>query len=71
MFEKKLMISGLRKQSNLLSELIGDLEEKSGLEYGDCSFYDERTKLVARNLRKLRKIKNDYFNYAGFGVSMQ
>ena len=65
MFEKELMIAGLRKQTELIGELLGVLEEKPDLRNDDPLFYEERTKLVARNLRKLRKLKSDYCEQEG------
>ena len=60
MFEKELMISGIRRQHRLIEDLIQNLEEKSRLDRSDCFVYDERTKVVAKNLKKLRKIKKNY-----------
>ena len=60
MIEKKMMISGLKKQSYLLARLIEDLEKKSELNETDFHTYDRQTKLVAGNLRKLRQIKQSY-----------
>lgn len=71
MFEKKLMIAGLRKQQDLIGELIGHLEERAKLDPSDGRLYDNKTTLVARNLRKLRKIKKSYFDYLIAGNSMQ
>jgi hypothetical protein len=63
MFERELMMLGLRRQLSLLGELIEQLERKPGCDSYDCSLYDARTKQVAKNLRKLRKIKNNYLAY--------
>ena len=63
MFTKELMISGLRRQDILLSELIGELEKKPSFDQDDCSLLHERTERVAHNLRALRKIKDQYALY--------
>lgn len=60
MYESELVLSGLKKQHHLLNDLINHLESRSHFDYADYGFCDERTKKVASNLRKLRKIKRDY-----------
>ena len=60
MFERQLIIAGLRKQKNLLDDLMEKLESKPGFDDYDCFLYGERTQKVAENLRKLRKIKQSY-----------
>lgn len=64
MFEKKLMLAGLKKQNQLLKELIGGLEAKSHLDSSDWNLYHQRSGQIARNLRKLRKFKKSYCRYA-------
>lgn len=56
-----MMLSGLKKQSYLLARLIEDLERKPELNKNDFYVYSRQTKLVAGNLRKLRQIKQSYF----------
>ncbi|MCM8775438.1 MAG: hypothetical protein NC930_03695 [Candidatus Omnitrophica bacterium] len=63
MFEKELMIAGLRHQQNILGDLITQLEEKETLGREDTSEVHQSTGRIAKNLRKLRKIKDDYFLY--------
>jgi len=71
MFEKDLMIAGLKRQFRLLEDLMTQLEEKSRLDMSDCLIYSDRTKTVAGNLRKLRKIKNNYCQYQDFDALRQ
>jgi len=71
MFEKDLMIAGLRRQFRLLEDLMTQLEEKSRLDMSDCLMYSDRTRTVANNLKKLRKIKKDYCQYQDFNVTRQ
>jgi len=63
MFQIPLMVSALRKQRNLLEELLNRMEEKESLNAEDCHFYDTQTERVASNLGKLREIKKDYCKY--------
>ena len=42
--------------------LIAEIERKPALDPIDCSLYDQRARLVAKNLRKLRRIKDVYFS---------
>lgn len=61
MFERELVIAGLRKQHNLLSELVNCLEEKADLNMTERVY--EKTGIVAKNLRRLRTIKRGYCDY--------
>ncbi len=60
MFERIMMIQGLRKQSILLSELIVELEQRPALDMESMQLTRERAHQVSTNLRKLRAIKNGY-----------
>ena len=63
MFEKELMISGLRKQRDLLGGLVQHLERSSLVEENTSDVYHETTEEVAKNLRKLRRIQRDYYTF--------
>ena len=63
MFERKLMLSGLQRQRQLLAILISELEKKPVLDFQDQRSCGEKTQEVAGNLRKLRKIKDSYFAF--------
>lgn len=60
MFEKPLIISGLNRQITLLSELIQEMEDGCPLKSEDNSFWYNRTRRVAANLRKLRQMEKNY-----------
>ncbi len=60
MFTKPLMISGLKRQNSLLNELIGELETRHVLDVHDCFFLEQRVNRIAKNLRELRSIKEQY-----------
>ena len=57
MLEKEWLISGLKRQYDLLSDLINQMENKPFLDSNDSSFYDERTKQIEKNLKRLRKLR--------------
>ncbi len=61
--KRELMIQGLRKQQTLLEDLIQQIEFSHEITGGGHLpfFYDHQTRQVARNLRRLRKIKDSYF----------
>ncbi len=61
MFERELMILGLRRQRNLLENLIQRLEDVNG-ENGEL-LVRETAGQVARNLRRLRGIKDEYYSH--------
>ena len=63
MFMTRLLISGLRKQHILLEELLDHLESKSKLDRDDHDLYGEMTGQVAKNLKKLGRIKRQYVTY--------
>ena len=60
MFEREMILSGLQKQRNLLSGLIDELEKNQDL---NRNLYEGHTRQVAQNLRKLRRIKKNYFDF--------
>ncbi|HTL48424.1 MAG TPA: hypothetical protein VL688_10250 [Verrucomicrobiae bacterium] len=65
MFEKPLLISGLNRQIDLLGELLQQMEERSSLKSEDNTFFYDRTRHVAQNLRKLRQIERNYRFHLG------
>ena len=73
MFERELMVAGLKRQARILEELIQTIENKSELRGEDRVHYDQKTRLVANNLKKLRKIKDGYpsFHQPGFPLSRE
>lgn len=60
MFEKELMICGLRKQFELLSNVIQEIERKSELVNQDFDTYKQKTRFIERNLKELRMLKRSY-----------
>ncbi|MCB9799709.1 MAG: hypothetical protein H6757_02985 [Candidatus Omnitrophica bacterium] len=56
MYRRQLVLAGLKRQYQLLDELITGIQWKSPLELEDCLFCFERTSRVAKNLKKLREI---------------
>lgn len=63
MVERQLILSGLLRQRHLLSEIIGALEGKPSSDLDENDFLIARSLEISRNLRKLRKLKNEYFRY--------
>lgn len=60
MIRKKLMMSAIKKQTNLLSEMIREMEGCSPIDTNTYLFCYERTWLVEKNLRKLRKMSQNH-----------
>jgi ribosome assembly protein YihI (activator of Der GTPase) len=56
MFEREIMIAGLRKEHNALRELIENLEDQPRLRSQDAHYCDEVLKRVETTLRKLRRM---------------
>ena len=63
MFEREMMIQGLRKQRNILVDLIVELEQRPVLDLDGFCLTHEKTKTVSKNLRKLREIKDHYIAF--------
>lgn len=64
MFEREMVIQGLRKQRSLLENLIVEIEQKPAFDLDSLLLTEDRAKLITRNLRKLRKIKDNYVRYS-------
>lgn len=67
MFEREMMIQGLRKQRQILQDLIVELEQHSAAPA--IQLTSQRVHLVSRNLKKLRQIKSNYLNFLD-GISL-
>ncbi len=55
MFEREIIIAGLRKQRDALRELVQELEEKPRLENQDMLYCEEVLKKMESTLRRLRR----------------
>jgi hypothetical protein len=65
MFEREVMIAGLRQQRDLLKELVKELEEKSFLDSQDLRYCEEVMKKIESTLRKLRRPDRAYSQTLG------
>ncbi|GEM_PF-1815776 len=61
MIEKEFMIAKLRKQRDLLNDLVSKISEKNELEKGTRLFYDQVTKHVEQNLKELKQLRKTYY----------
>lgn len=59
--EKEFMIAGLRRQRDLLNELIAQLKFKEELDSKSQLLYDQVTRKVEQNLKRLKKFRKDGF----------
>lgn len=57
MFERELMIAGIRRQEELLKDLGFHLAQKTKLGFDDCQRHDDVLKKVEKNLRSLRRLR--------------
>lgn len=69
MFEREMILSGLQRQRDILSQVIQEIESRPSLDVNVWSFCDAKAGEVAKNLRKLRKIKQNYAHYRQFSLS--
>lgn len=60
MFQRELSIQVLVRQYNLLGELLNKLEGSGPMDREGQLFYVSRTRQVARNLSRLRKLQKEY-----------
>lgn len=67
MFEKEVTISSVRKQRDMLKDLVDALEPKARLADEDLQYCDEVLKRVESTLKRLRKVRRDSGKYAGLG----
>jgi hypothetical protein len=56
MFEREVLIAGIRHQCELLRRLVDELEQYSKLKDQEYRFAREEMKRIEANLRKLRGI---------------
>jgi hypothetical protein len=61
--DKDLLISGVRKQKDMLEGLIEDIEPKNRLEEYDIVYCEEVLKRVENILHELKKVKYDHGKY--------
>ena len=56
MFEKEVIISGIKKQKEILSELVDELEKKSEFDRQEVDYCQEVLKKAETYLRKIRQV---------------
>ncbi len=67
MSQNEFLIMGLRRQREILDDLIHTLERKKELGSRDGKIYDARTKEVEKNLRRLRRtVAEEVFHMSRF-----
>jgi hypothetical protein len=59
MFEKEVMISGLKKNSRVLAELVEELESKNRFSDEDILYCHTALKKIETDLRKIRKMDEE------------
>ena len=59
MFEKEMMISGLKKHSQILVKLVEELEGKPRLDAQDIRYCHETLKKIETDIRKIRKMDEE------------
>lgn len=67
--EKELMIASLRKQRDLLNDLVTQLRSRSDLDEGARLLYDQITLQVEQSLKKFKQSRKDYFEYCDHQLS--
>lgn len=60
MFEKDVMISGVRRQKEILNDLIQTLERKDVFWAEDFQLYDATLRQIETNMRRLRRNAAEY-----------
>lgn len=65
---KEVLICGIRKQKDMLENLIDDLEPKESLEDTDVVYFEEVLKRVEVNIRELKRTKFDHGKYQDFPI---
>lgn len=60
MFEKEIMISSVRRQKEILDELVCGLEKKDAFQPEDFELYDATLRKVETNMKRLRRNAIEY-----------
>lgn len=60
MFRVPLLVSGLNRQYARLGELLEHMEQSPEMKIEDRMFCYNRTRLIAANLKKLRRLERSY-----------
>ena len=63
MFHRQLMIQGLRKQHERMNGILERFSETGNQEILSETGIENEARVIAKNLRRLRKIKQDYWNH--------
>lgn len=59
--EKEFMLAGLKRERDLLNELIIRLNSKEDLDLESRTLYDQVTKEVEQNLKQFKKFRKHLF----------
>ena len=60
MFEKEIMISSVRRQKEILDDLIRGLEQKDVFRHEDFQLYDATLRKIETTMRRLRRNATEY-----------
>ncbi len=60
MFERELVLNGLKRQNGILEQLLTDLEVNQNGVRSDLRFCQDQVRILESNLKKLRRIKKNY-----------
>ena len=71
MFDKEVVIGGLKKNSEVLRKLVEEMESKPKLGTQDVQYYHEELKKLESALRKIRRFDESLLRrtgYSSYGV---
>lgn len=64
MFRIPLLVSVLNKQYSQMGEMLEQMEQSSAMKGDDRMFFYNRTRLIAANLKKLRRLERSYRRFS-------
>lgn len=70
MFEKEMIVSGMRKSGELLKKLIEELESKSGLGVHDLQYCNEELKKLEASIKKIRRFDESLLKQPAYSYAM-
>ena len=71
MFEREVMIVTLKRQNEVLGNLIHEMEEKPKVDPQESRYFQEALKKIELSLKRLRRLEPEEASIFGFGSGMK
>ncbi len=71
MFEREVMIGTLKRQKDVLDNLIQEMEAKPNTDWQETQYYHETLKKIESSLKRIRRVDEEEAINSGFGSKMK